>query len=97
MTEPTKKRQPPGVVFQPQVSHGFQRGINQLVKAISPTLGPFPRIVVNENLKNRNKPELIDNGAIIARRLIMLPDRNEDVGAMYLRQMLWKMHETVGD
>jgi hypothetical protein len=97
MTEPKKQRQAPGVVFQPRVSHGFQRGINQLVKAISPTLGPFPRLVVNESLAQKDGPELLDNGAIIARRIIMLPNRNEDAGAMYLRQMLWQMHELAGD
>ena len=61
------------------------------------TLGPFPRIVVNEDLIKKDEPELLDNGAIIARRILMLPERSEDVGAMYLRQMLWKMHELNGD
>lgn len=97
MSQPSKKWQSPGVVLQPRVSRGFQRGINQLVKAINPTLGPFPRIVVNEDLIKKDKPELLDNGALIARRILMLPDRSEDVGAMYLRQMLWKMHELTGD
>jgi len=42
-------------------------------------------------------PEFLDNGAVIARRIIMLPDRIEDVGAMYLRDMLWHVYETAGD
>ncbi|MCK6628834.1 MAG: chaperonin GroEL [Anaerolineae bacterium] len=97
MTQPLKKWQNPGVVFQPRASRGFQRGINQLVKAISPTLGPLPRLVVNESQAKKNELELLDNGAVIARRILMLPQRSEDVGAMYLRQMLWQVHETTGD
>ena len=97
MTQPSKKWQSPGVVFQPRVARGLQRGINQLVNAISPTLGPVPRMVVNEKVTKKDRPELLDDGAIIARRIIMLPDRSEDVGAMYLRQMLWKVHELAGD
>jgi hypothetical protein len=43
-------------------------------------------------------PELLDNGGVIARRIIQLPDGDEDVGAMFVRHMLWHLHEEkVGD
>jgi chaperonin GroEL len=42
-------------------------------------------------------PELMDDGALIARRIIQLPDRDEDIGAMYLRHLLWRMREDCGD
>ncbi len=87
----------PGVVFQPRTSEGMQRGIDRLVAAIRPTLGPIHRNVLIEQQSKVGCPELLDNGALIARRIIQLPDRDEDMGAMYLRQLLWAMHESVGD
>jgi chaperonin GroEL len=39
----------------------------------------------------------LDDGATIARRIIQLPNRDEDMGAMLLRHILWRMHEQVGD
>jgi chaperonin GroEL len=42
-------------------------------------------------------PEFLDNGAVIARRVVMLPNRIEDVGAMFLREMLGKVQDTAGD
>jgi len=96
MAKPTKKWQTPGVIFEPRSRQGMQLGINRLVDAIRPTLGPLPRTVVNEQY-SKKKPELLDEGAVIARRIIQLPNREEDMGAMYLRQVLWTLHETTGD
>jgi chaperonin GroEL len=42
-------------------------------------------------------PELLDNGGLIARRIIQLPGWEQDVGAMYLRDVLWRLHDQVGD
>ncbi len=88
----------PGVVFQPEVYHGMQKGINQLVDAIRPTLGPLPRIVAIEQTGQPQKtPELLDNGGVIVRRILELPNRDVDMGAMYLRHLLWRIHQDVGD
>ncbi len=89
--------QRPGIVPQQRVAGSLQLGIDQLVNAIAPTLGPLSRTVLNEPALRHKTPELLDDGATIARRLIMLPDRNEDVGAMYLRQMLWRVRNLAGD
>ena len=85
------------VVFQPATYQGLQRGINQIVNAIRPTLGPRPRIVAIDRILDDKMPEMLDNGGIIARRIIQLADRNEDVGAMFIRDMLWTLHDQVGD
>jgi chaperonin GroEL len=90
-------RQTPGVVFQPHTYQGMQAGIEKLVAAIRPTLGPVHNNVVIEKESKVGKPELLDDGAVIARRIIQLPDRDEDMGAMYLRQILWSLHENAGD
>jgi chaperonin GroEL len=90
-------KQTPEVVFQPRVANAFQRGMNKIVDAIRPSLGPYPRTVAINRIGSLRGPELLDNGGVIARRIIALPDRDEDAGAMYVRGALWNLHERVGD
>ncbi len=85
------------VVFQPETYQKMQKGINLLVEAVRPTLGPLPRIVALEGFDRNKTPELLDSGGIIARRILALPDGDEDMGAMFVRQVLWRVHEQVGD
>ncbi len=87
----------PGVVFQPKSSRALQRGINQIVDAVRPTLGPRPRLVALTRVASTGSPELLDNAGVIARRIIELPDRDADMGAMFVRHMLWNQHEREGD
>src|SRR3954451_15522649 len=88
----------PGVVFRPRSAQGLQRGINLLANVIRPTLGPVPRLVAIEPVGPGDKrPELLDNGGLAARRFLALPNRNDDMGAMFLRHVLWRQHERVGD
>ena len=86
------------VVLQPATYQGFQKGIDQIVSAVRPTLGPLPRIVALEKTVSSNQmPEILDDGGVIARRIIEIAGRDEDMGAMYVRHLLWRMHEKVGD
>lgn len=91
------KPQVPCVVFQPETYHGLQLGINQLVEGIKPTLGSASRTVVSEQSNRNTSPEILDNGALIARRIIEISGRDADMGAMLLRQMLWQLFERTGD
>jgi len=85
------------VVFQPASYRGLQRGINQLVNAVRPTLGPLPRTVAIHHVVTNKMPELLTKGGVIARRIIQLPDRDEDMGAMLVRHLLCSLHEQFGD
>ncbi len=85
------------VVFQPSTYQNIQRGVNQMVEAIRPTLGPRPRIVAIDRLLDNKMPELLDNGGTIARRIIQLPNRDEDMGAMLVRDLLCQLQDQVGD
>ena len=85
------------VVFQPATYRGLQRGVNQIVGAIRPTLGPRPRVVAIDRILDERMPELLDDGGVIAKRIIQLPDRDEDIGAMLVRDVLWRLHDQVGD
>jgi chaperonin GroEL len=84
-------------MFQPRTYRGFQRGVNQIVEAIRPTLGPRPRIVAIQRILDQRMPELLDNGGVIAQRIIQLPGWDADVGAMFVRDMLWRLYDQVGD
>ena len=57
-------------------------------------MGPTPRRSI---ARNQGKFELLDDGGVIARRIIALPEQEDDVGAMLLRQVLWGVHQHVGD
>lgn len=85
------------IVFQPATYQGMQRGIDKIVAVIRPTLGPLPRIIAIDRVASSKMPELLDDGGVIARRILQLPDRAEDVGAMFIRHVLWRQHEKVGD
>ena len=86
-----------GVTIQPKTYQGMLNGVDKLVNAIRPTLGPFPRMVAMASSSPGRTPELMDDGGLIARRIIQFPDRDEDMSAMYLRHLLWRMREDCGD
>lgn len=92
-----KKKLTRTIVLQPAARYGLQQGINQVVDAILPTLGPQPRMVAIESVIKNKPPELLDNGGLIARRIIELPDRDADVGAMFIRSLVCRLNETAGD
>jgi chaperonin GroEL len=94
----SKKSHTPHVTFQPHVYGNMQQGINMLANVIRPTLGPLPRVVaIDPVLRGNARPEILDDGGVIARRIVALPDQDQDTGAMFLRQVLWQQHEQVGD
>ena len=85
------------VVFEPAASRGLAAGINQMVNAIRPTLGPHPRHTALEKAMRDRAPELLDDAGTIARRVIQLADRDADMGAMLVRHMVWRQRERIGD
>lgn len=85
------------VVFQPATGARLQRGIHTVVAAVRPTLGPHARPVALQRATRADTPEILDDAGLIARRIIELPDRDEDMGAMLVRHMLWRVRERVGD
>jgi chaperonin GroEL len=87
----------PDVVFQPRTGAKLQRGIDQLAELLRPTIGPGLRHVAVAPVSGNRAPELLDNGGVIARRMLGLGDRGEDVGAMFLRSLLWRVEEESGD
>ncbi len=86
------------VVFQPATHRDLQRGVNVLANAVRPTLGPRPRLVAIDNVDYHSKtPKAFDDGGAIARHIIQLKDPNADIGAMLVRDLLWRLQQQVGD
>lgn len=85
------------VRLAPTSHRDIDRGVRMIVEAIRPTLGPIPRAVAVARPVRTMVPDLLDDGATIARRISALPDVHADPGAMLVRGMLWRLHEEVGD
>lgn len=94
---PRSCRQPRRVVGQPWAGSAFHDGVGQMVGAVRPTLGPLPKMVAIAPVIGQRPPELLDDGGVIVRRITDLPDRDADMGAMFVRSMLWRLHNDVGD
>jgi len=94
----TQFRQTPRLVFHADAYTGMQKGIDLIAEAIRPTLGPLARLVAIDPVSRGNKPpQLLDDGGLIARRILELGDTDADMGAMLLRQLLWKQRQEAGD
>jgi len=72
-------------------------GAMQIVQAVTPTLGPSPRGVALSPHLGEESPVVLDNGGDIARRIYQLRERDADVGAMLIRDLLWRLQNQVGD
>ncbi len=67
-----------------------------MARLLSYTLGPARGAILN-NSTTKKRPEMLNDAATVARRVVAIPDRRQDVGAMMLRQMVWRIHSRVGD
>jgi len=86
----------PAVLHTPQVDLHLKRGFDALARTLAVTLGPTQGHVLSQS-NSGGSPELLSDSATIARRLLALPQRSEDVGAMLLRNLVWRMHLKAGD
>lgn len=85
------------LLFQPQTRDALRAGIDTMAGAVVPTLGPLTGPVALADKNRGGSPELLDDGGAIARRILQLPDKGADVGAMLLREILWRQKERYGD
>lgn len=85
------------VLSQPHTREALKAGIDTLAGAVIPTLGPLTGPVALDESTRGGSPELLDDGGAIARRILQLEDRGADVGAMLLRETLWRQRAVYGD
>ncbi len=75
---------------------GMLRGFKSIARLLAITLGPIGGHIANSR-HPQMAPELLTDAATIARRIIEVPDRVENTGAMLMRHMVWHVREEVGD
>jgi chaperonin GroEL (HSP60 family) len=85
------------VAFVPDSHRRVFAGVDRLVSAIRPTLGPLGGTVLIESALRWATPEVLDDGGSIAQRITTIAHPAENMGAMLLRSVLHELHETVDD
>lgn len=90
-------RQPtdPSILFPPEALGRLVAGFDRLAALMAATLGPAQPPVLNA--RDGGMVELISDAGTIARRVLEIPGRSENTGAMILRHLAWRMHEQFGD
>jgi chaperonin GroEL len=85
------------ILYDPAARRALCRGFNQLADTIQVALGPRGRRVAMARDNRRRPPELLDDGAAIARRFLGLPNPFESMGLFLARHIAWQVEEAVGD
>ncbi|MFZ1752406.1 MAG: chaperonin GroEL [Caldilineaceae bacterium] len=85
------------ILFGSQAQAALRRGFDQLAAALEVALGPTGNRVAVSRDNRRRAPELLADGADIARRITALPNPHEGMGAYLARHIAWQMEENVGD
>ncbi|MBX5449332.1 TCP-1/cpn60 chaperonin family protein [Thermogemmatispora sp.] len=87
--------QQPSLILLPRALRLLVRGVDLLARPLALTLGPARTLVLNE--RNRSECEVLADASTIARRVIALRRRSDNLGAMLLRKMALELHERYGD
>lgn len=87
----------PRLAFEPNARRMLFAGFNKLARMMIVALGPRGRMVAVTRDNSRRAPELLNDGAQIARRFTGFPNRFETMGAFLARHLAWQVEEAVGD
>ncbi|GCE22168.1 TCP-1/cpn60 chaperonin family protein [Dictyobacter kobayashii] len=85
----------PALVQAPLALHKLLRGFEQFSTLLAFMLGPTKGSVLYA--RSRLEPEVLQDSATVATRVIALPERAENIGAMMVRSMAMGIHERYGD
>ena len=85
----------PHVLFAPDALTRLGEGVDRIAALMAATLGPSPGIVLNA--RPGGSVEVLADAGTIARRIVEVPGRGQNTGAMMLRNLTWRMHEQYGD
>ena len=86
----------PQVTLQPDAGAHLSQGFDLLADLLAPTLGPVGGLVAHQKHAD-TQPELLDDAATAVRRVMSLGDPRLDVGAMLMRNLVWRITQRVGD
>lgn len=86
------------VKFDHEARVALKQGVDVMSHLIRVTLGPRARTVaINPIVMGSRPPEILDDGATIARRTLGIANPFEDMGAMIIRGLACKIGDTIGD
>ncbi|MCC6174977.1 MAG: chaperonin GroEL [Chloroflexi bacterium] len=87
----------PYILQAPAGRAALIRGMGRMTRLLRVTLGPTAGTVAIAPLVSGRPPEILDSAATIARRMTGVGDPFEDMGAMIVRHLAWRVFEQVGD
>jgi chaperonin GroEL len=85
----------PVVLFEERATGALLRGHEDIAELLALTLGPAQGFVLNH--RAHRDPELLEDSASAAQRIIGLPDRASNIGAMLMREAASEVHRRAGD
>lgn len=89
---------PQYVLLEQDAREALKAGVDTMSRLIRVTLGPRARTVaINPIVGTNRPPEILDDGATIARRTLQIANPFEDMGAMLIRGLACKIGDTTGD
>jgi chaperonin GroEL len=84
----------PNLLFADDAAAALRRGALTMVQLLAQSFGPGGgRVLVARD----GSPELLDDGATVARRTVEMPNRADDMGAQAIRHLSGRVRERVGD
>ncbi len=86
----------PRIVDRSESRRHLGSGINAIADLLAPTLGPVGGVVANQPNVGQ-ATELLNDSSTAVRRIIQMHDADADVGAMFMRGMIWQVGEEIGD
>jgi chaperonin GroEL (HSP60 family) len=81
--------------MEDRASSALVRGYAELAEVLAVSLGPTRGFVLNH--REGRAPELIEDSATAAQRIIATPNRACNVGTMLMRNTAWQVHLRAGD
>jgi chaperonin GroEL len=85
----------PVVIVEERATDALARGYRDLAELLALTLGPTQGFVLSH--REHMGPEVIEDSASAAQRIIETPDRASNVGTMLMRNTAWQVHLRAGD
>ncbi len=92
---PKPKEYTPYVLLDDQAARALYRGFDQMAELLALTLGPTKGTVLSE--RYQRDPEILEDAATLARRILSFRYRADSAGAMMVRHLAWRVHMRAGD
>ena len=86
----------PAVLTSPEAFDRLKEGFDLLGHLLALTFGPTGGVILSTT-EYKEAPEPLSDAAVIARRMLELPQKSQNVGAMLMRNLVWRVHQRVGD